>query len=80
MTTPDPRTRINSPTVRDLYDLPPTVPVVTAGAFWGLGRDVTRRLVQEGAFPIEVLVLGNRHRCTRAAMIQALDPDGIAKP
>jgi len=45
---------------------------VTAGRFFGLGRDATYRAVKDGTFPVPVLKIGGRFRVTRASVLAAL--------
>jgi len=63
-----------------LYDLPTTVDVVTAGAYYDLRRDACYEAARADRFPVPVLRLGKKLRVTRASLIAALDPDGSARP
>lgn len=73
---PTPTSRSGPALPDDLYRWPLTVDVPTAGALFGLGRDLSMKLAKSGEFPVAVLRLGSRYRVTRAALIAALAPPG----
>lgn len=66
--------------IGDLYGLPTTVDIRTAGQFFAIAADTCYRHARTGQFPVPVLRIGGRYRVTRAALLAALDPDGVAAP
>jgi len=63
----------------ELLALPVSVPLVTAGRAFGLGRTKSFELAQAGEFPCRVLRVGTRYRVPRSALFDALgiDPQGV---
>jgi hypothetical protein len=56
----------------ELLALPVTVPLLTAGAAFALGRDATYDLARRQELPFRVLTLGRRKVVTKAALLDAL--------
>jgi hypothetical protein len=63
---------VKTPTKAEVLEFPISGDVVTAGRFFGLGRDATYRAVKDGTFPVPVLKIGGRLRVTRSAVLAAL--------
>ena len=59
----------------ELLALPVSVPLVTAGRAFGLGRTKSFELAQADEFPCRVLRVGNRYRVPRSAIFEALGID-----
>lgn len=68
--------------VVELYDpdAPAVYPLVTAGEYFGLGRNATYEAASSNQFPVPVLRLGHNLKVTRASLLQVLDPSGSADP
>jgi hypothetical protein len=59
----------------ELFALPVSVDIVTAGRAFGLGRTKAHELARAGDFPCRIMRLGNRYRASRSAIFEALDMD-----
>lgn len=55
-------------TCPDIAELPHTVGLLQAGAYFGLSRDGAYRLHRAGRFPVPVLRVGRRLVVTRASL------------
>jgi hypothetical protein len=59
----------------ELLALPVSVPLVTAGRAFGLGRTKSHELARNNSFPCRVIRVGERYRVPRAAIFEALGID-----
>lgn len=74
----------------ELFALPVTVDVETAGRAFRMGKTKANDLARTGHFPVPIRTLGNRRIVTKAALLTALGyeyadngswrPAGAAKP
>lgn len=65
-------------TIDELLALPVSVPLVTAGRAFGLGRTKAFELAQSGEFPCRVLRVGKKYRVPRSAIFEALGIEPVA--
>jgi hypothetical protein len=56
----------------ELLALPVSVPLVTAGRAFGLGRTKSHELARTGEFPCRVMRVGERYRVPRTELLRAL--------
>jgi len=56
----------------DLFALPVSVPLDTAGRAFGLGRTKARELARKGEFPCRVLRLGQAYVVPKPELLRAL--------
>lgn len=72
------------PSLADVARLPPTVDVVTAARWLGVGRTTGYRLAVAGAFPVPVVRVGRCYRVPTAPLLALLgirpdtDPDPVS--
>jgi hypothetical protein len=66
-----------SMTLEQLLSLPVTVPLLVAGAAFGLRRTKAHELARAGEFPCKVIRVGKRYKVPRSALLEAL---GYADP
>lgn len=60
-------------TVRDLYDLPATIPVTVADEVLGIGQTLSKRLRAQGRYPVRILPgIGRHHRVSTADLLAYL--------
>jgi hypothetical protein len=62
-------------TMEELFALPPSVDIITAGRAFGIGRTKAHELARADDFPCKVLRLGTRYRVPRSAIFEALGID-----
>lgn len=62
---------------QEVLTLPVSVPLVTAGRAFGLGRSATFDVFHRGEFPVDVIKIGKRYVVPRAQILRAL---GITDP
>lgn len=67
-------------TMEELFALPPSVDIITAGRAFGIGRTKAHELARTQDFPCKVLRLGTRYRVPRSAIFEALGIDPAAVP
>ena len=59
-------------TEEELYALPVSFDLETAGRAWGYGRTKSHQLARSGDFPCAVLRYGKRYVVTKLAVFEAL--------
>lgn len=59
-------------TEEELYALPVSFDLETAGRAWGFGRTKSHQLARSGDFPCAVLRFGGRYVVTKLAVFEAL--------
>jgi Helix-turn-helix domain len=64
-------------TPAELLSLPVSVDLVTAARAFGLGRTKAHELARTGQFPCKVLIVGERYRVPRSALLRALGIDPV---
>lgn len=67
-------------TEEELFALPVTVDVPTAGRAWGLGRSASYELARSGEFPCRVLPCKARFIVTKTDLLQALGYEAPEAP
>lgn len=68
----EPTDELRVPTIRDAGSLPPTLSIVQAGEWLGIGRTVAYGLARKGAFPVRTIRVGNQHRVITAELLAML--------
>lgn len=66
---------ISPMTEDELFSLPVSVDLPTAGRAFGVGRTKSFELAQVGEFPCRVIRVGNKYRVPRSALFEALGVD-----
>jgi hypothetical protein len=61
-----------APAIRDAAALPPTVSIVEAGEWLGIGRTIAYELARDGAFPVRTIRVGNKRRVITAELLAML--------
>lgn len=61
-----------TPTLADAAGLPPTLGLLTAAVWLGIGRTTAYRLAEHGEFPVPVLRIGRSYRVPSAPLIALL--------
>jgi hypothetical protein len=61
-----------APAIRDAGALPPTVSIVEAGEWLGIGRTVAYELARDGVFPVRTIRVGNQRRVITAELLAML--------
>lgn len=64
--------RVKALTEQELFDLPVTVDIETAGRGFGMGRTKAQKLAREDNFPCQVLPSGRSRIVTKVALLTAL--------
>lgn len=66
-------------TEAELFALPVTVDIPTAGRAWGMYRTTAYEAARAGQFPCEIQPLGNRFVVTKVALLRSLgyDPETV---
>jgi len=62
----------NAPVLADASMLPPTVDLMTAAAWLGIGRTSAYRLAEHGEFPVPVIRVGRCYRIPTAPLTALL--------
>ena len=65
-------TQLRAPALRDAASLPPTISVVEAGAWLGIGRTTAYQLANEGIFPVRTIRVGNQRRVITVELLTLL--------
>lgn len=68
----EPTDELRAPAIRDAGSLPPTLSIVEAGEWLGIGRTVAYELARKGAFPVRTIRVGNQHRVITAELLAML--------
>lgn len=63
---------INAPKLADAWNLPPTLDLLTAAAWLGIGRTTAYRLAEHGQFPVPVIRVGHCYRVPTAPLTALL--------
>jgi hypothetical protein len=63
------------PRLRDALDLPATVDLPTAGAFYGMSPKTSYDSYHANEFPVRVLKLGSRYRVRSSDLLRDLGTD-----
>lgn len=58
--------------MRDADGLAPTLSIVEAGSWLGIGRTVAYQLARDGAFPVRTIRVGTQHRVVTAELLALL--------
>jgi excisionase family DNA binding protein len=61
-----------APKLADAAQLPPTLDLLTAAAWLGIGRTTAYRLAEHSHFPVPVIRVGRRYRIPSAPLIALL--------
>jgi len=56
----------------DPLSLPPTFGVRTASEIFGVGKNKTYALIRQGKYPIPVIDIDGRYRCSRVDLLRRL--------
>ncbi|MCC5580614.1 helix-turn-helix domain-containing protein [Microtetraspora sp. AC03309] len=67
-------------TEEELFALPVSVPLVTAGRALGMGRTKAHELARRNEFPCRVLRLGGTYRVPKADLLRLLGLEREARP
>ena len=73
---------VPGPLLADAGSLPPTLDIVTAARWLGIGRTTAYRLAEHDEFPVPVLRIGRCYRVPTAPLIALLGirPEPVRKP
>lgn len=69
---PDEDEAFRAPAIRDAASLPPTLSIVEAGEWLGIGRTVAYELARDGAFPVRTIRVGNQRRVITVELLSML--------
>jgi len=61
-----------APAIRDAGSLAPTLSIVEAGEWLGIGRTVAYELARDGAFPVRTIRVGNQRRVITVELLAML--------
>lgn len=68
----EPDEQFHAPAIRDAGSLPPTLSIVEAGEWLGIGRTVAYELARDGAFPVRTIRVGNQRRVITVELLAML--------
>jgi hypothetical protein len=68
----EPEAELPTPALRNVGDLPPTMSIVEAGVWLGIGRTLAYQLARDGAFPVRSIRVGNQRRVITAELLTTL--------
>lgn len=68
----EPEEQFRAPAIRDASSLPPTLSIVEAGEWLGIGRTTAYQLARDGAFPVRTIRVGYQRRVITAELLAML--------